>query len=322
MKVRFFPQPKAFLARLSLGSGIILFLPFINSWHWILDLGSHFQVQAVTLQLLLLITYLLLKSWKASAITAGLLLIGMWHLFPFLGRSGTEKEPSNDFLRVTTLNVLSSNLKFEQVTDYLKKQESDIIFLSEITEIWHRAITKELSSYPHTYTETRSDNFGTLLLSRHPLKKQQRLHPTYSGEPIIHAEIDYKGTLITVLGLHPIPPVGAASSRDNYEYLRTANTLACAAKTPLIIMGDFNATPWGANYRLLTQQTNLQSCANGENRLTTWEAFQNTWVPFDGLMLDHILYSPEFKKHSYLTTSGLGSDHDGLTSDLELIIQP
>jgi len=97
-----------------------------------------------------------------------------------------------------------------------------------------------------------------------------------------------------------------------------ARKLTLAAQSPLIVAGDLNATPWGAQYHHFISTNLLTSCAENSNTFTTWAHYKNPWMLPTSLMLDHIFYGEPFKKNSFTVTSGLGSDHFGLTTELSL----
>ncbi|MDA0266156.1 MAG: hypothetical protein O2890_13010 [Cyanobacteria bacterium] len=70
--------------------------------------------------------------------------------------------------------------------------------------------------------------------------------------------------------------------------------VAAGAKTPLVVAGDLNASPWSFALRDLIAQANLRDARRGFGLAKTWHRF-----PYPSLMLDHGLVSPEWHVIGY-----------------------
>ncbi len=300
--------------------GIIVLLPFINHWHWLLDLLSHFQLQVVIAQIPILLLCWYFKYRKETVASCVILSIALFHLSPLLGWPSHSKTESEHTVKITALNVLHSNSRYSEVIEYLKSEKSDLLVLSEMTPAFTVLLKENFPDYPYQVHRPREDAFGMSLLSRHPISEQDILSGGKYGEPILKAEIDFAGKPITIFGVHPVPPLGKNASASNAQYLEKLTELCRNTETPVILAGDFNATPWGDQYQRLIKNLDYTNCALGENTLTTWNRFMDFSIPCFGLMLDHILYSKDFEKKDFKVTSDLGSDHDGVSA--ELVLKP
>ena len=87
-----------------------------------------------------------------------------------------------------------------------------------------------------------------------------------------------------------------------------------AIPRPVILAGDFNATPWSHALSQITQATDTHVV--GGLRLTyhldlkRWRRFK--YIPLDfriGLPIDHVLTSPKLNVHTILKEKFVGSDH-------------
>jgi endonuclease/exonuclease/phosphatase (EEP) superfamily protein YafD len=105
-----------------------------------------------------------------------------------------------------------------------------------------------------------------------------------------------------------------ANSRN--ANLAAVPPLLAKSTTPLILLGDFNASLWSAPMRQLRHQTNLRPAAYGFGSKATW-AYEN-----NGLIqasIDHLLISSEWRVASYTVAGEIGSDHTPIVADLVLL---
>jgi endonuclease/exonuclease/phosphatase (EEP) superfamily protein YafD len=115
------------------------------------------------------------------------------------------------------------------------------------------------------------------------------------------------GEPLTVIGAHPVPPVGGREALLRDEYLRQLGEAAAreGRQADVILLGDLNTTPWSGGFReLLATGGFLDS---GRRR-----GFQSTWMrrhPLFSLPLDHILHSPGLETIDRGIGPELGSDH-------------
>ncbi len=70
--------------------------------------------------------------------------------------------------------------------------------------------------------------------------------------------LDWQGTPVTVLGVHLHWPLGPRSSRLRNAELASIASFAAAHQEPLIVAGDFNATPWSQHFRAALERSGLQ----------------------------------------------------------------
>jgi len=193
----------------------------------------------------------------------------------------------------TTINVLSGNQNHHVLSRYLLESQSDVIVAVEITPQWEGVLLKALSeAYPYHISSSRIDSFGMLLLSRYPLSEKSVSSLGSYGLPMISTVVSTPEKQVSIFGVHPIPPMGSQEAENNLAYLAVvAESVKKENDRPVLVLGDFNATPWSAHYSQLMSVTQLQNAATRQPFLTTWSPFN---LPVLGLQLDHILYSSEF----------------------------
>jgi endonuclease/exonuclease/phosphatase (EEP) superfamily protein YafD len=83
---------------------------------------------------------------------------------------------------------------------------------------------------------------------------------------------------------------------------------------PVIVAGDFNATPFSPIFRKVIKISGLKDSREGFG----WQPSWPTYVPLLWLPIDHILVSSEIQVHNRATGSFIGSDHYPVFADLSI----
>ena len=122
------------------------------------------------------------------------------------------------------------------------------------------------------------------------------------------------GTTIDVVGVHLWPPESPTKAKwRNAQFAELAD-IAQQRDRPLMILGDFNSTPWSPVFRQWLQRSDLVY----ERRsapLYTWP----TWVPLFWIPIDACVTSKELKILSQRRGPRIGSDHYPLIAEVSLI---
>ena len=85
-----------------------------------------------------------------------------------------------------------------------------------------------------------------------------------------------------------------------------------AETVPVIVTGDFNSTPWSANYRWFVAQTGLIDTQQGLGPQPSWP----TELPYLGIPIDHVLTSRTIATAKRRIGRWNGSDHRPVVADL------
>lgn len=280
-------------------------------FHFLLDLCTHFRLQAM-IAFLVCGTAILLwgrKKWGIASLALGVILVIT--LFPYLipNRSIAKGAETK---RLFLMNVLTSNPEKEKVIRYLREQDPDIVILLETNQAWIDVIFEELGrAYPYHLKRPRPDNFGICLMSRIPFSNAEI---TFWGEdflPSVDARFKAEsGREFRVIGTHPLPPIRDANWKSrNLQLAEVASAVADDA-SPTLVAGDFNSSPWSPWFKDFLKDSGLHDSGRG---FGIWP----TWVPGSLVMfalpLDHICVSEEIVVHSRKVSPALGSDHRAVT---------
>ena len=318
------PESPSFVSRQVRWSGLVdagLFiglaaswLGLLGSWHWLLDLFSHFRWQGTVVSLLALAW----AAWRkrrgvmGAALLTLLLNAALWVRPGWSARSGN---PAADFhVKVISFNVLTSNGNQAGVLTWLQRSDADIIFLMEVDHVWAKALQPLLTTHPHHLIQPRSDNFGLALYSRLLPEKissldSEALHLEGTPEAdlcmdSIEVRLETSGREWIFIGTHPVPPMGGAyaAARDRQLQALSQHVAQTRPGLPVLLAGDLNATPWSHGFREITAGGMLHPAPG---------AWQPTWRvgSLFAIPIDHALAGAPLLFKSRDIGPDLGSDH-------------
>ncbi len=87
--------------------------------------------------------------------------------------------------------------------------------------------------------------------------------------------------------------------------LSAAGDWAASRDGPVVVLGDFNATPWSAAYRELRWRGGLIDSMSGNGLQASWPV---AWGVFS-IPIDHVLHSPDLGSNGRRTGPSFGSAH-------------
>jgi len=158
--------------------------------------------------------------------------------------------------RVAFLNVWDGNLHIEDTIDYLATLDADVIVMVEFRPRFRQAITRLSGTYP--YQTACADGCSAFIISRLPLTEVTAKFSRPTGPRSLAAvEIPYTDGTLTLVGVHLYRP-WPFHHPELQE--REAHTLAQAlapVREPRLVLGDFNAVPWGAIVKRVAREAAL-----------------------------------------------------------------
>ena len=297
------------LSALTLGS-------LLGRFHWLLDVLSHFHLQYAALLGLCLIVGLLLQAKTLvllllPALLANLVLLAPFFL-PHFASTATAESAPNQTLSVMALNVYRDNRNYNAIVSYLRAEHTDVVMLSEIQPNLMRTLQASLRDlYPHSYDASTPGTYGLAFLSRYPLLEAQSVPLGGRRRRVIEATLVWQ-TPVTLFGAHPLPPLGSRWAQRRNDELVTLEALVQQATNPVILLGDFNASPWSFALQQLSKTTALRFANLGLGIRSTW-----FYGPI-GAPLDHVLVSAQWRVTRYEVGREVGSDHLPIVAELAL----
>lgn len=306
---------------------------------WPADLFSHFRYYylAAALAAVVIMALAGLFARRLHWLTIPLVILTaaphLWPLFAYPGLLSARDGAIGQPIRVVTANLLYTNPRLPEMAAWLKRQQADIVCLQEVVASRDPMLKALGDLYPHHGPgETRSD---TLLLSRWPILQQKMAFPDQvSGTssqtswrrgrggsyPYHVAVVKTPAGPLTVLCLHPFPPIGAIAAAGHQLQLRVAAIearQARAAGRPVLVLGDLNITPWSPRFRRLLADGRLGAVTPPGIWPRSWPA-GGVFGVLPGLPIDHVLASRRFRVRTVRMGPAIGADHHPVIVDLLL----
>lgn len=237
-------------------------------------------------------------------------------------------------LRVVSINLETLYLGTERLTDYLKELDADVLVFQETAMAWqqHRWQNRQ-GALPIAGTSpfpgySFSGRLGDIVVfSKHPITLAEDIQPDYRkpqrqmhNREFLHVVIEVGGTQVRLYVLHPSSPRGMRRWRNRQTYFAALserlNALDTADATPVIVLGDWNMSPWSSHFRDFILEHELTTAFPGGFPRTTRFFYDYRLRHFLGATVDHIAVSEGISIRTYNIGPDIGSDHLPLIADL------
>lgn len=270
------------------------------------DLASHFMMQYAIGAVVLIALGLLFKSPKAvMAMLVFLFCLSSYALLPYL--PVTKPAPDGETLKVMQVNVLFINKDPALLKALIEKEQPDIVVSSETPPVFAQMFEGLKKDYPWQDLHPQKGNpRGLGVISKRKLVNPERIHFDHKGVPSQVFTVEVGGQDITFVSIHPFTPIENIERRDN-EFRLIAERYKKAPAKNLVILGDFNATPFCTSYKQLVKDLNLANTRDGFGIYPSWPTFLP--ASFLRIPIDHVLVSSTIAVHNFSTATQIGSDH-------------
>jgi endonuclease/exonuclease/phosphatase (EEP) superfamily protein YafD len=286
---------------------------------WLFDLPTQFTVQFVILQGLGLIYFIIRRARWPILLTLPFIAANLVPISRYYVPAAPAAAVAAPNVRVMTLNLWARNDRADLVEDLIRTEAPDIVFLAEATPRWHDLLRQLRASYPYSAPAVDDRTLPIMLLSRWPVKDAKVVHLGSRRRPTIIATIckdssaDSEAACGLVIGLHTDRPLGLSLARSrNTQLDELASLIAQQAERRVIVMGDFNLTPWSPYFRRFLDGARLSDSAIGRGVAPTWFS---RLLPF-GLPIDQVLLGPDVAVVGRHVGADVGSDHLPVIADL------
>lgn len=270
------------------------------------DLFSQFALQFMMLIVASLAG--LASRWRkpviAAAVFAAMILAyGAWpHAASALTGEASAPRASARALKVAHFNMWLPNRHLADLKAEILRLDADVIVLVEVSNSAAAMLSEVKGAYPHQYICHESSVCHLAILSRVPLR-DMGYKAGWKGPPMVRAALGGRFDGITVFGIHttrfPHSRAQLRQARGLAEELRKV-------QGPVIVMGDFNATPASRVTQTVAEQGGMRRLTS----LPTWPA--QFWLP--QVAIDHVFASPQISVLRPQTIGRpSGSDHYPIT---------
>lgn len=215
-------------------------------------------------------------------------------------------------MRIFAFNVLQDNRNYTATLDEIRRENPDIILLTETDEAWAQALAPVLEAYPHRLDRPLANTYGMMFASRFPVSEASIQDLAMPDTPSVIATLTIDGRQVRFFGIHPHPPrPGIDTEERDFELLKVGR-LAGAEQRPVMVVGDFNDVAWSNTSELFKRTGRLLDPRIGRGSFATFPSSM-IWLAWP---LDHIFVSEHFLLKDMRVLRHIGSDHRAVVSDL------
>ncbi len=251
------------------------------------------------------------RAWALAAVGVLAGALGMAS-----GRGAITRADPGPAIRVMSINLLATNASASAVAGTIRDHAPDVVVFQEYTDAWDRELYIRLhNEYQHTF-RPRPRPWGQAVYSRLALldRRAERL----TGDDYydqLRVRVLHAGLELEIWNTHLCSP---GSPRAVEAQHRQADALAARvleSRVPLIVVGDFNATPrTHTTARLRASGLAEAHATAGSGRGDTWPALGALRL-LPGMRIDHAFATRDLAWIGAGVVGGLGSDHRAIVVD-------
>lgn len=306
-----------FLKLLTLGAVLVQSFIVFSQDYWFFELFSHYRIYYILLGLLLTVALMLKGLWKWTLILALLIAMNLAPLDPYLGK--TQQAESSDF-KIYSQNVFYLNSNIQEYRSLIQEEDPDLFIILEASQEWHQEAQAYLPTYPYQAFTTDSGVSGIFMASKTPGTfeeitlfeedvKSHKISIRGSNALLFHPE----DSAFSVLGVHPFAPMSRSLAQGRNAAYKTLSEFA-NTQEDLIVLGDFNSSPWSPLFQNLLETSGLEDARIGFGLTPTWHAHNLLF----NIPIDHALVSPGIEVSHFYTSQKSSSDHLGIVLEIKL----
>jgi len=239
-------------------------------------------------------------------------------------------------LRIVSINLETLYLGTERLTSYLEGLDADLVVMQETAMAWqrhrweNRRGSEPIAGTPPFAKHTYSGRIGDVVVfSRYPITRAADIQPPYRGpqrrfhnREFLDLEIDIAGTPVRFFALHPSSPRTGRNWHNRQAYFAALSSrladLDRSGNQPVIVLGDWNMSPWSGHFRDFLNEHQLTTAFPGGFPRTTRFFYDYRLRHVLGATVDHIAVSEGVSIKTYDIGPDIGSDHLPLVADIVL----
>ena len=273
---RFWPLP------LLAGVGLLTAAPFLGEHSMLVDFASQFLIQAAAGTLGLVLLFLVTRHWRSAGLAIVALVLQCAVLQPSLFPARAAHDvPAH--VEVLFSNVYLYNHRLDALATEILRVDADVVVLAELDRRTGTLLDHLADAYPYRVDCLDHWSCDSAILSRLPLLEDLSDWHAERRIAMSAARIATAFGPIAIAGVHldqPLPPQRLWRQERQVDGLIE---MLAGIEDPLLLVGDFNASPWA---RL------MQGLAAGSGLEIAW-GIEGTWpatLPWPmRIAIDHAL---------------------------------
>lgn len=288
---------------------LAVLIGFAGRWHWYADLFAHLRPQyCIGLGIICVFAFALKQRAAALVALAGWMINGA-ALVPHAKSWATPgSTATGQTWTIVSINLLQGNREPARVVRYLEETRPDIVVFQEVTERLAKELEPLHGQYPYRVVRSAKDQFGLALFAREqPLETSVEVVGNRAKDIALFARWESPGGSFALAAIHPDKPDKEWKAANRAQYLGNIVRWTDTSRKrgdAVVVLGDFNATPWSHSMQTLLTQTHLRNANDRRIFGASWSA----WQPHQ-LLIDHALLSEDWALHRCEIGPDVGSDH-------------
>lgn len=245
------------------------------------------------------------RYFLISLLTSALLVMLQWHEIEVV-RSyfASELKPyraddaSKRHYKLLSANILGKTNSTESISKLVEAEDSDIVILQEFNQRF--TDLPILKSYPYKIEKLRDDDFGIAIFSRFELidrrkSFRQRLQLN------LNVQVATPDGFLEMIAVHLVPPGSSREKRFRDHQLEELISYVNEIKTPVMLAGDFNLTPFAPKYHNFVSRLGLSDVRARLGFQPSWPAFiPILWIPIDHVFFGKGLSISEVRRGPFI----------------------
>ena len=263
---------------------IVGYLGNLSIWF---DAFSHLRLHFMVALLALISTYIAAVPFRVPVgigmMVLGMLAIGNWHnLVPAGSEAKSVNAENHRVLKVMHFNTWIWNKDLEVIKAEIERTNPDVVFLAEYDSQKHKLAAMLKDAYPYMLPEKPVRHVDLALFSKVPFVASH-VQGDWIGPKFIKVQLGADWGGVNIVGVHTIRPPRQQAQK---KQLTAFGQEVAKIDGPVIVMGDFNATPFSAMLDIFRKETGLR-------RITTLPTWPASVFRLPQLAIDHIFLSDD-----------------------------
>ncbi len=308
---------KAFLKLALIGAFSIQIAVFLSKKWWFFELFSHYSHYYAAIALIFTGIHLVQKNFVGALLWVSLLSINGSSFAPYLQASKSMTNETDSSVNELSLNIYAQNAYYlnmdtSEFYEEVLVLQPDLFIVHEAHAGWGSTQNEVLTDYPYTKLTEETGVHGIFMGSQIPGQFTEIPLGEEVGLEFIPLDNSYK-----ILAVHPQAPVKQKWASERNEQFADIITYVQNSSVPVVVIGDFNCTPWSPYFVDLLEQTALKDA----RLLDPNPGLDFTWNASSFLFqlpIDHALVSKEWEVLNFETRPTQNSDHKGIWTKLNL----
>ena len=269
------------------------------------------------------------RWWPAAAIGAvavAILLPDLWDLWGRARSPATLRADGIEVVRIATVNLAEQNEHDPLMIESLRRLDADVLVLPEFTTSWGSRLEGWLRAhYPYGWIAVpplpddaayHVDGFRIAVWSRLPPAGEHEAVHLGGVVSQIRVPLRFQGRIFALYGIHPRKGFPASFHRGAWRDRRDLLAWFARERLPMVVAGDFNATPRSAFFVRL-RQLGLENASQAVlgSAPVTWPTYPVSRAPFR-VAIDHVVHSEAFAAVGFERGMTTASDHVPVVAEL------